>query len=657
MNSIDLKTINAIRFLSADMVERAGAGSAGMGMGSASIAYGLFSSHLKFDPKNPAWENRDRFIMASEQGGPLLYALIHLFTGSISIEELKRFGQWESRLPVFPEKDVRRGIEATVGEFGQGLANAVGMALAEKHLAERFNKPGYDIVNHYTYVLASEESLMNGTAMEACGVAGRLKLGKLIVLFEDDGMTPDGPSAELYSEDLRTRFKSMGWQVHDIRDGNDPDAIGNAISQAKRIHGKPALICIKVQAGYGCPGKANTREVLSGPLGRAALSKARENLRWPYGSFDVPEDVRLNVTRILAAKPKEIQKWRNMVDSYKTEFPEDSFELECWCSGKHLRNIDIDLLYRIGKDKESTMESSRKIFDIFMNGIGCLMSGSSEGAEFEVNESEKGSARSSGKRTIKVGCRADAMGGISNGASLHGGIKYVSFARASTGYSLLPAIKLSAMMNLANLFVLTDDSLSMGERGPAGRALEIQEIMEAIPGLVVFRPGDAVETAAAWIKAMESDRGPTVIMVSRISTALFKGSSKEAEKGGYVLAKETSKKPDLVIASTGFEAGIALKARKILVEKGMDVRVVSIPSKVLFLNQSKEYIDGVLARDIKKRMAIEAGNPSRWQWFLGKKGRFAGIEEYNGTGPTQILLKKSGLTPEKVAEEALKLLK
>lgn len=655
MNSIDLKSINALRFLSADMVERAGAGSAGMG--SASIAYSLFSNHLKFDPENLEWENRDRFIMASEQGGPLLYALIHLFTGSISIEELKKLGQWESRLPLFPEKDVRRGVEATVGQFGQALANAVGMALTERHLAERFNKSGYDIVSHYTYVLASEESLMNGTAMEACGVAGRLKLGKLIVLFEDDGMTTDGPSQDLYTEDLRMRFKSMGWQVHDVRDGNDPDAIGNAISQAKRIHGKPALICIKVQAGYGCPGKVNTREALSGPLGRTALSKARENLRWTYGSFDVPEDVRLNITRILASKPKEFQKWRNLVDQFKTKFPEDSNELECWCSGKHLRNIDVDSLYRIGKDKESTMESSRKIFDIFMDGIGCLMSGSSEVTEFEVNESDKGSANTSGKRTLKLGCRVNALGGISNGAALHGGIKYVSFARASTGYDLLPAMKLSAMMNLANVFVFTDDSLSMGEKGPAGRALEILEIMEAIPGLVVFRPGDAVETAAAWIKAMESDGGPTVILVSRISASLLKGSSKEAEKGGYILAKETSKKPDLVIASTGFETGIALKARKILIEKGIDVRVVSIPSKGIFLNQSKEYIDGVLAKDIKKRMAIEAGSPARWQWFLGKKGKFKGIEGYNGLGPTQILLKKSGLTPEKVAEEALKLLK
>ncbi|ETA80332.1 hypothetical protein T472_0212290 [Youngiibacter fragilis 232.1] len=652
MNSIDLKTINAIRFLSAEMVERAGAGSSGMGMGSASIAYGLFSSHLKFDPENLMWENRDRFIMASEQGGPLLYALLHLFTGSISIEELKKFGQWESNLPIFPEKDVRRGIEVTVGQYGQGLANAVGMALAERYLSERFNKPGCDIVSHHTYVMASEESLMNGTAMEACAIAGRQKLGKLIVLFEDDGMTPDGPSAELYSEDLRMRFKSMGWQVHDVRDGNDPDSIGNAISQAKRIHGKPALICIRVQAGYGCPGKANTKEVLSGPLGRAALSKARENLRWTYGSFDVPEDVRLNIARINASKPKEFQKWRNLVDHCKNEFPEDSHELECWFSGKHLRNIDVDLLYRTGKDKESTMETSRKIFDVFIDGIGCLMFGSAEDTGLEVRETG-----TSGKRMLRLGCRANALGGIANGAAMHGGVRYVSFARSSTGYALLPSMKLSAMMNLDNIFVLTDDSLSIGERGPAGRALEIQEIMEAIPGLTVFRPGDAVETAAAWIKAMESDKGPTVIMVSRIGASLLKGSSKEAEKGGYILAKESSKKPDLVIASTGFEAGIVLKARKILIEKGMDVRVVSIPSKRLFLTQSKEYIDSVLAKDIKKRMAAEAGSSARWQWFLGKKGRFACDEEYDGTGSTQILLKKSGLTPEKVAEEALKLLK
>jgi transketolase len=657
MNSVDLRTINAIRFLSADMVERAGAGSAGTGMGSAAIAYSLFSNHLKFDPENPSWENRDRFIMASEQGGPLLYALLHLFTGSISIEELKRFGQWEANMPVYPEKDTRRGVEATIGQYGQAIANAVGMALAEKQLAERFNKPGYDVISHYTYVLASDESMMNGNASEACAVAGKLKLGNLIVLYEDDGMTPEGSSAEMYPEDIRMRFKAMGWQVQDVRDGNDPAAIGNAISQAKRIHGKPALICIKVQTGYGCPGKANTREALTGPLGRASVSKARENLRWTYGNFVVPDDVRSRINEIIGVKSREALKWRNLSEGYKNDFPELSDELKCWYGGKHLRNIDVEGLYKNGKDKGSTMESSRKILDIFMEGIGCLMTGFSETAGFEVTEAESGNIRSSNMKTLKLGCRVNALGGIANGAALHGGIKYISIARASSGYDLLPVMKLSAMMKLDNVFVLTDDSLSLGELGPAGRALEIQELMEGIAGLVIFRPGDAVETASAWIKAMESVTGPTVIMVSRMSASLLKGSSKEAEKGGYILAKETSKKPDLIIAATGYEAGIALKARKILIEKGMDVRVVSIPSKGLFLAQSKEYVDEVLAKDIKKRMAVEAGSPSRWQWFLGKKGRFAISSECSGTGPSQTLLKKCGLTPEKVAEEALKLLK
>ncbi len=657
MNSIDLKTINAIRFLSADMVERAGAGSAGTGMGSAAIAYSLFSNHLKFDPENLEWENRDRFIMASEQGGPLLYALLHLFTGNINTEDLKRFGQWEANMPVYPEKDTRRGVEATIGQYGQGIANAVGMAVAERYLAERFNKPGYEIVSHYTYVLASDESLMNGTASEACAIAGKLKLGNLIVLYEDDGMTPDGPSQEMYPEDIRMRFKAMGWQVQDVRDGNDPDAIANAISQARRIHGKPALVCIKVQTGYGCPGKANTREALTGPLGRASISKARESLRWTFGSFVVPDDVRSRINEITMVKSREALKWKNLMEGYKKDFPELNEELKCWCGRKHLRNIDVEGLYKNGKDKESTMESSKKIVDIFMDSIGCLIAGFSETDGFELTSADSGSIRSSGMKALKFGCRVNALGGIANGAALHGGIKYVSFARASSGYGLLPAMKLSAMMKLDNVFVLTDDSLSLGERGQAGRALEIQELMEGITGLVIFRPGDAVETASAWIKAMESVTGPTVIMVSRINASLLKGSSKEAEKGGYILAKETSKKPDLIIAATGFEAGIALKARKILIEKGMDVRVISIPSKGLFLTQSKDYMDEVLAKDIKKRMAVEAGNPSRWQWFLGKKGRFAISGECNGTGPSQTLLKKCGLTPEKVAEDALKLLK
>lgn len=657
MNSIDLKTINAIRFLSADMVERAGAGSAGMGMGSAAIAYSLFSNHLKFDPVNPLWENRDRFIMASDQGGPLLYTLLHLFTGTITTEDLKNFGQWESGMPVYPEKDIKKGIEATIGQHGQGLANAVGTALAERHLSERFNKPGHDMVSHYTYAIASEENLMNGTAFEACSIAGRLKLGKLIVIYEDDGMTTDGSSGELYPEDFRMRFKGMGWQVHDVRDGNDPDAIGNAISQAKRIQGKPALICVKVQTGYGCPGKANTREALAGPLGKASLRKARENLRWAYDSFIVPDDVRQRINEINALKSREVTKWRNLIGNYRINFPELSDELERWCSGKHLRNIDIEDLYNTGKDKGSTMESSKKIVATFMEGIGCLMTGYSDTSGFEVNEAQSGIIRSSGLKVLKLGCRVNALGGIANGAALHGGVKFVSFAQASSAYGLFSAMKLSAMMKLNNVFVLTDDSLSLGERGPAGRALEIEELMESIPGLLVFRPGDAVETAAAWIKAMESVAGPTAILISRITAPLFKGSSKDAEKGGYILAKETSKKPDLVIASTGYEAGIALKARKILIEKGMDVRVISIPSKGHFLTQSKEYIDEVLAKDIKKRMVVEAGTSARWQWFLGKKGRFAGFEEFTGTGPSQMLLKKSALTPEKVAEEALKLLK
>lgn len=660
MNGIDLKAINTIRFLSIDAVEKAKSGHPGLPMGAAPMAYTLWKNHLAFSPKNPLWFNRDRFVLSAGHGSMLLYSLLHLFTENLDMEDLKNFRQWGSKTPGHPEVHLTPGVEATTGPLGQGISNAVGMAMAERYLAETFNRERFDLVDHFTFVLASDGDLMEGVSQESCSLAGHLKLGKLIVLYDDNSITIDGSTGLAFTEDLGMRFKAYGWQVIEVRDGNSIEEVNSAILLAKKVTTKPTLIQVKTRIGYGSPNKAGTAAVHGSPLGEKEALQTRLNLKWTEEKFHVPEEVREAMVKIREEKLKKESKWNNLMQQYKIQYPEAYSMFMAFMKGKLLKDIDADHLYEFSEKTLATRRASGKILNSLTKSIHNLMGGSADLAESTSTllkaEKDFGYGSYQG-RNIRFGLREHAMGAILNGMTLHGGLKVYGSTFLIFSDYMRPAIRLAALSKLDPVFIFTHDSIGLGEDGPTHQPIEQIASLQLIPGLQVIRPADAKETAAAWIKALETRDRPTVLILTRQDVPVLKETSRNAEKGGYILIKEKKKKPDLIIMASGSEVRLAVEAHKILKGKGIDARVVSMPSITIFKEQKKEYIEEVLPKDVKMRIAVEAGVGAIWNEFLGRKGKFIGLEDFGHSAPGEVIMENLGFTAENVADTAMKMMK
>jgi transketolase len=659
MQSVERQTINAIRILSAEAVEKAKSGHPGLPMGAAAMAYALWARQMKHDPAEPNWRNRDRFILSAGHGSMLLYSLLHLFGYGLSLEDIRQFRQWGSPTPGHPEYGHTVGVETTTGPLGQGIANGVGMALAEAYLAARFNRPGYAVVDHYTYVLCGDGCLMEGISYEAASLAGTLKLGKLIVLYDSNDITIEGSTDIAFTEDVGKRFEAMGWHVQQVEDGNDVDAISGAIAHAKAETDKPSLIRIRTQIGFGCP-KQGSAEVHGSPLGAECLAAAKDTLGWPIEpAFYVPDAVYAHTRTIQEKGSTARQAWERLFAAYRDEYPELAEEWERW----HQSELPIDLLadedfWHFDEGKMATRASSGVVLNRLAARIPNLIGGSADLAPSN-NSEMKGrgyfSAEDRSGSNIHFGVREHAMAAIANGMMLHGGLRpYVATFFVFSDY-MKPAMRLSAMMKLPVVYILTHDSIAVGEDGPTHEPIEQLASLRSIPNFTVFRPADSRETAAGWYAAMTRRTSPTGLVLTRQALPLLPGTGKEALKGGYVL-RGSGSVSDIILMASGSEVSLILEAAERLAQKGIRARVVSMPSFELFEEQDPDYRESVLPEGVQVRLAVEAASPFGWHQYVGLKGAVIGMTGFGASAPGDELFKRFGFTVEAVVEKALELL-
>lgn len=656
---IDQLTINTIRVLSAEAVQKAKSGHPGMPMGAAPMAYTLYKDFMKFDPELPYWDNRDRFVLSAGHGSMLLYSLLHLFGYPMSMEDIKNFRQWDSKTPGHPEFGHTVGVEMTTGPLGQGLSSAVGMAIAETMLAEKFNRPGFPVVDHYTYVISGDGCLMEGITSESSSLAGHLKLGKLIVLYDDNNITIDGTTHISFTEDVKKRYEAYGWQVLEVKDGTDTAAIHAAIRRAKAQKNKPTLIKVKTIIGFGAPNMQGTSKVHGAPLGDAEIAAMKQELGWNYEPFTVPEEVAAHTSELVAEKKKVHKKWESMLKRYAKTQPELYEEYEQWMRGKLLKDVDTTALYHTELAKVSTRKASHDILNLLADQVPNLVGGSADLAGSNLTYmKDKGDyqPQTPAGRNIRFGVREHAMAAIVNGITLHGGFKAFGSTFLIFSDYLRPSVRLSALMDIGSLFILTHDSVAVGEDGPTHQPIEQQASLEMIPNLYAFRPCDYRETVAAWIKAMEISTSPFSIALSRQDLPVLEGTGINAEKGGYVLVHETKAQPDLILMAAGSEVQHMVAAREKLLEQGIDARVVSMPCKRLFDDQDEKYKESVLPKSVKVRIAMEAGFGIMWSPYLGRKGEVIGLDHFGASAPGDVVLEKFGINSESVVAKALSLL-
>lgn len=657
---IDNLAINTIRILSAEAVEKAKSGHPGLPMGAAPMAYTLWTRHLKHNPKNPHWKNRDRFVLSAGHGSMLLYSLLHLSGYDLSLDELKDFRQLGSKTPGHPEFGHTAGVETTTGPLGQGLANAVGMAIAEEFKAKTFNRPGFDLVDNYTYVIVGDGCLMEGVSSEAASLAGTLKLGKLIVLYDSNSITIEGSTNLAFTEDVSKRFEAYGWQIINVADGNDVDKIDNAIELAKADQTKPSLIVVKTEIGYGCPAKQGKASAHGEPLGESNLVEAKKFLGWEFEEpFFVPESVREHMSKITKSNVLLETEWNSLFLSYQEAYTQLALEWDSW----HSENFKSDLvdnkdLWKF-EGKAATRSSSGDIINRLANIMPNLIGGSADLAPSTktlIKGSADFSSENRGGRNFRFGVREHAMAAIANGMVLYGGVNvFVATFFVFTDY-MKPAMRLSAIMNLPVVYVLTHDSIGVGEDGPTHQPIEHLAALRSIPNMVVFRPADSKETAAGWVSALTRKDGPTALVLTRQDLPLFEETGEGALKGAYVLKDSVKKVPDLILIATGSEVELIYEAKKILDGKNIDARVVSMPSWEIFEAQSEEYKETVLPKTVKTRIALEMGSSFGWQKYTGDGGIIISIDNFGASGPAKQLFKQFGFTVDNVVEKALKLL-
>lgn len=660
--NIEQKSVNAIRVLAADTVQKANSGHPGMPLGSAAMAYELWANHLTHNPKNPKWVNRDRFILSAGHASSLLYSLLHLFGYGLTIEDMKNFRQDNSLTPGHPEYGHTVGVEATTGPLGAGMGMAVGMAMAQAHMAATFNTEEYNVIDHYTFVLGGDGCMEEGISSEAFSLAGTLGLSKLIVLYDSNNITIEGNTDLAFTEDVNKRMEAFGFQTLTVEDGNNLEEISKAIELAKAEKTKPSFITVKTKIAFGCPAKEGSESSHGSPLGEENVKALRDNLGWEeQEAFVIPQDVYDNFAQKAKKGQEAEDNWNKLFKAYCEKYPEKK---ALW--DKYFAVIDDEKLLNCDEfwSYEDKPQATRSLSGNMINRLAKIMP-NFWGGSADLGPSNKTVIKDGGSfsknnylgRNIHYGVREFAMAAIANGITLYGGTKtFVGTFFVFSDY-LKPMARLAALMKIPVTYVLTHDSIGVGEDGPTHEPIEQLAMLRAMPNINVFRSADATETAAAWYSAITSKNTPTVLALSRQNLPQIEGSSKEALKGGYIIAESIKAKPDAIIIASGSEVSLAVEAKKELMEKGFDIRVVSMPCMDIFEQQSDEYKEKILPQTVEKRLVVEAGSSICWGKYLGFKGKSVTIDTFGASAPANVLFKKYGFTVENVVNKALSMLK
>ena len=660
--SIDAMSVNAIRVLSADAIQKANSGHPGLPLGAAPTAYELWAHHMKHNGKNPKWANRDRFVLSGGHGSMLLYSLLHLFGYGLTMDDLKNFRQDGSLTPGHPEYGHTVGVEATTGPLGAGMGMAVGMAMAEAHLAAMFNKPGYPVVDHYTFALGGDGCMMEGISSEAFSLAGTLGLSKLIVLYDSNSITIEGSTDLAFTENVQKRMEAFGFQTLTVEDGNDLAAIGVAIEEAKADKKRPSFITIKTQIGYGCPAKQGKASAHGEPLGEDNVAALRETLGWSTKEpFAVPDEVYANYAKLSEAGEKAEKEWNALFAEYQEKFPEmKKLWQECH-EAVDKNSLLNDEAYWAYEDKaQATRSLSGKYINRLKDKLPQLFGGSADlGPSNKTVMDGAGdfSKENYAGRNIHFGVRELAMAAIANGLALHGGLRpYVATFFVFSDYTK-PMLRLASLMKLPVTYVFTHDSIGVGEDGPTHEPIEQLAMLRAQPNVNVFRPADATETAAGWLLAVTSVETPTALALSRQNLPQLPGSGKDALKGAYIVSPSGKETPDAILIASGSEVSLAIDTQALLKAEGVDVRVVSMPCMELFEAQDAAYREKILPKKIRARVAVEALSSFGWERYVGLDGKTVAMESFGASAPGGTLFKNFGFTKEHVAETVKEVLK
>ena len=660
MNHNEQFAVNTLRALSIDQIDAANSGHPGLPLGAAPMAWALWANTLNFDPEDHLWPNRDRFILSAGHGSALLYSLFHLFGLGLTVEDLKNFRQLDSKTPGHPEYGHTAGVETTTGPLGAGISTAVGFAMAETRLAAKYNEPGYDFVDHYTYVLCGDGDLMEGISNEASSIAGTLELGKLIVLYDSNNITIEGNTELSFKEDIAARYRALGWQVLIVEDGTDIEAITQAVEAAKQEKVKPTLIEIKTAIGYGSPLEGSAG-VHGSPLGEEKNKATREKLGYDVAPFEVADEVKALVAEKMEEKRKVYEAWKAMEAEYKEAFPQkyEDFLATYDTKKQDLSFMDEDAYWAPVEKDMATRASSHEMLQRVAAGMGNLFGGSAD-----LGPSNKSDMKGEGQYSvdnrpggnINFGVREHAMGAIVNGIYLHGGFRSYGATFLVFSDYMKPQLRLAALMGIPTSYIFTHDSIGVGEDGPTHQPIEHLAMLRSIPNMITFRPADSTEVAAAWYVAMHSKDEPVSMIFTRQTLPELDGSSKDALKGGYVIKKESGNL-DLIIIATGSEVHLALESAEALEKDGYGVRVVSMPSQELFNEQPAEYKEAVLPADLRNRISVEAASTMGWHKYVGLDGLALGMESFGASGNAADVFKRFGLTAEGVYEHAAAYLK
>ncbi|EHR37932.1 transketolase [Facklamia languida] len=660
-NEKDQLAVNTIRALSIEQIERANSGHPGLPLGAAPMAYALWSDHLQVNPLVSDWMNRDRFVLSAGHGSAMLYSLLHLSGFDVSIEDLKDFRQLKSKTPGHPEYRHTDGVEATTGPLGQGIAQAVGMAMAEAHLAALYNREGYPVIDHYTYTLVGDGDLMEGISYEACSFAGRQKLGKLIVLYDSNNISLDGDLDQAFGEDIQQRFESQNWHYQRVEDGNDLAAIAQAISQAKAIKDQPSMIEVKTIIGYGSP-QQGTSKVHGAPIGQEAWDHTKTNYQYSLGAFEVaPEAQEQFDTRVSQRGQQAYQEWKALFDRYQADYPEQAQELERAFANELPAGYDQGITFQDETAKaEASRSSSGRAINALASAIPYFWGGSADlsgSNKTMIKDDQDFMPTTRQGRNIWFGVREFAMAAMMNGAALHGGNRIYGGTFFVFSDYLKAAIRLSALSKLPVTYVLTHDSVAVGEDGPTHEPIEHLAAFRAMPNLNVIRPADANETMVAWKLAVESQETPSLLALSRQNLPVLANSQSLVEegvrKGAYIISPAKQEASGLLIA-TGSEVALAIEAQSLLSQEGVDVAVVSMPCQELFDQQSKDYQESILPRGINHRMSIEMGASFGWHKYVGLEGVTYAIDRFGQSGPGQVVVEDFGFTASQIAQAYLK---
>jgi len=663
--SVDQLAINTLRTLAIDAIEKANSGHPGMPMGAAPMAHVLWSRFMKVNPKNPGWIDRDRFVLSAGHGSMLLYAMLHLMKYDVTLEDLRNFRQWGSRTPGHPEYGHTPGVDATTGPLGQGIAMAVGMAMAERHLASVYNRDGFDVINHYTYVICGDGDLMEGVSSEASSLAGHLKLGKLIVLYDSNDISLDGELSRSFSENVAQRYQSYGWQYLRVEDGNDLQAIEAAIAEARNDLDRPTLIEVKTTIGYGSPNKGGSAASHGAPLGKDEVVLTKQNYQWPHDEeFHVPEAVAEYFAKLAEAGDQREAEWQARFAQYAKAYPELAAQFEKAAAGELPDGWDSQLpIYETGA-KLATRAASGNAINGLSKQVPYLIGGSADLAHSNNTLIKEGGdllPGSYGGRNIWFGVREFAMGAALNGMALHGGLKVYGGTFFVFSDYVRPAIRLSALMKQPVIYVFTHDSIAVGEDGPTHEPIEHLPSLRAMPGLTVLRPADANETNEAWKYALSRKDEPLALVLTRQNLPVYAETAEKGRegvsRGAYVVKEAEGGNPQLLLLASGSEVSLCMQAQEALAAKGIQARVVSMPSWELFERQPQAYKDSVIPPAVKARLAVEMAAPLGWERYVGDTGRVLGIDQFGASAPGERIMKEFGFTVDRVVAEAEALLK